>query len=141
MNPEEARRIVRERHYGNRAEESLAIQSVDDQVFDKVRSLEQFMMGQADALSVERKDAIAEALAVSEELGALTKDVDRKRVRLDPATARKWQILNQRAEDASEALDRISRDIDHVEGKLSDPYGTYLALVERFSILKPDIHI
>ena len=137
--PEDARAKARLGQYGNREDEKETIHRVDQQIFDTVRVFERHLIEQADALDGRRTELIAEATAISDELSLLTREVTRKKVPFDANTARRHQILAQRADETADELERLNGDVNHVAEKLSDPYAAYEQLLDRFPLLRPEI--
>ena len=136
--PEVARVNARLRTYNNSEEERAAIARVDNLVFDKVRYVETFTVENATSFMDKHAQTILSAAALAEEITALRYDLD-ERTSSPEEVAERYAILRARANETRAALQRDDKESTWHEEKLSDPYATYLRIVDRYPSLRQDL--
>ncbi|QEO08797.1 hypothetical protein [Protaetiibacter larvae] len=139
-NPHEARVAARHLKYDNTAEERENVQRVDREVFDRVAEYERGVVAsaRADADKGDRlaSQAVAAVADLNSRFRAAAEDGNVSRDLL-----REFNRVRAQAEALADSLNVAERTAQWHAGRLSDVYGTWLALVQKYPTLKPGIRV
>jgi len=140
LNPHEARLAARTAKYDNTADERANVERVDQEVFERVSEFERGVVESARA-HADKGDSLAqEAITVLADIHTRFRAVaESDEVR--PDTLREFNRLRAQAEAMADSLDVAERAAGFHVNRLSDVYGSWLALVQKYPVLKPGIRV
>jgi hypothetical protein len=137
--PHAARVSVRLAQYPNHEVERRSIQSVDEQVFDRVRAYEQLMVQGARAFEERTTQVRRDAADVAVELADMTREIESGELELNGETAERWDKLRLRAEQAAKRLRSTLAESRFHAARTADPYGQFVSLIRRYPALGREI--
>jgi hypothetical protein len=141
MGLEAIRLAARTANYPNTETERANIARVDGEVFDRVRTHERHLLENANAFMHENTAELQAAASFS---NALDEDVIYALDSRDAdagAIADRFEKLRSGIMLSISTLERLAQQADWHAAKVDDPYGNYLALVSKYSTLKPSISV
>ncbi|GAA2087770.1 hypothetical protein GCM10009840_27300 [Pseudolysinimonas kribbensis] len=140
LNPHDTRIAARHLKYDNTAQERENVQRVDREVFDRVAEYERGVVAsaRADADKGDRlaNEAVAAVADLNSRFRAAAEDGNVTRDLL-----REFNRVRAQAEALADSLNVAERTAQWHAGRLSDVYGTWLALVQKYPTLKPGIRV
>lgn len=137
--PHELRVLAREMQYGNTQDERRTIRDVDAAVFEKVRTYERELVARADWL---RKEARDHRAALVDVLATLDSEVGRPLAEGEapsPALAKRYSQLQSQSDKIRGDLERAVHEMEWAEERAADPYGSYMAMMEKWPLVRPTL--
>jgi len=140
VNPHDVRIAARNLKYDNTAAERENVERVDREVFDRVAEYERGVVAAARA-DADKGDRLAsDAVAVIADMRTRFQTAaDDDNVSRD--LLREFNRVRAQAEALADSLNVAERNARWHAGRLSDVYGSWLALVQKYPTLKPGIRL
>ncbi|MBG6238205.1 hypothetical protein IWX78_001160 [Mycetocola sp. CAN_C7] len=141
MTIDDMRAAARTLAYPNTETERANIKRIDEEIFEKVRVLENGILANATEFIT---NSAVDLTAASEFTDAILEDVvyalDTSNPDVD-AIAGRYEQLRGQAERVAKTLERLDREAAWHAQRVEDPYGSYVSLVSKYPTLRPSIRL
>lgn len=139
--PHQVRILARTATYANAIEERENIRRVDKEVFDRVRLNERHIIATAEVERAQAVELEKVAVNLNADIQASILTPLRQGARWDDSFA----VLAQQAQDqAQQLLGELQREataLDWHASRIADPYGTYIEMTNKYTMLRPAIPV